>query len=144
MYVSIPGKLSEIHLHAWLLSNVCGKVLNIVGISWSPDLIVQCIHLLIENSEISIQFKQHFLVGKKTLQVIGAKKCRKLRGKCKKYFNKKRMIIQPMIGASIKKMLIFCHKKVSFTILEQVFFANVDFCCLTVCIENTWDMFENI
>ena len=40
-YVSIPGKLSEIHLHAWLLSNPCGKVLIIDGISWSPDLRVQ-------------------------------------------------------------------------------------------------------
>ena len=40
-FVSIPGKLSEIHLHAWLFSNPCGKVLIIVGISWSPDLRVQ-------------------------------------------------------------------------------------------------------
>ena len=41
MYVSIPGKLLEIHLHAWLFSNPCGKVLIIVGISWSTDLRVQ-------------------------------------------------------------------------------------------------------
>ena len=41
MYVGILGKLSEIHLHAWLFSNRCGKVLIIVGISWSPDLRVQ-------------------------------------------------------------------------------------------------------
>ena len=41
MYVSILGKLSEIHLHAWLFSNPCGKVLLIVEISWSPDLRVQ-------------------------------------------------------------------------------------------------------
>ena len=39
--VSIPAKLSEGHLHAWLLSNPCGKVLIIVEISWSPDLRVQ-------------------------------------------------------------------------------------------------------
>ena len=41
MYVSILGKLTKIHLHAWLFSNLCGKVLIIVGISWSPDLRVQ-------------------------------------------------------------------------------------------------------
>ena len=41
MYVSIPGKLTEINLHSWLFSNPCGKVLIIVGISWSPDLRVQ-------------------------------------------------------------------------------------------------------
>ena len=41
MYVSIPVKLSEIHFHAWLFSNPYGKVLTIVGISWSPDLRVQ-------------------------------------------------------------------------------------------------------
>ena len=41
MYVNIPGKLSEIHLHAWLFSNPCGKVLIIIAISWSPDLRVQ-------------------------------------------------------------------------------------------------------
>ena len=29
-YISIPGKLSEIHLNAWLFSNPCGKVLIIV------------------------------------------------------------------------------------------------------------------
>ena len=40
-YVSILGKLSEIHLHAWFFSNPCGKVLIIIGISWSPDLRVQ-------------------------------------------------------------------------------------------------------
>ena len=40
-FVSIPGKLSEIHLRAWLFSNPCGKVLISVGISWSPDLGVQ-------------------------------------------------------------------------------------------------------
>ena len=40
-YVSIPGKLSEIHLHAWLFSNQCGKVLIIVGTSWSKDMRVQ-------------------------------------------------------------------------------------------------------
>ena len=41
MYVSIPGKLSKVHLHAWLFSNPCGKVLTIVLTSWSPDLRVQ-------------------------------------------------------------------------------------------------------
>ena len=30
-YVSIPGKLSENHLHAWWFSNPFGKVLIIVG-----------------------------------------------------------------------------------------------------------------
>ena len=35
------GKLSEVHLHPWLFSNSCGKVLIIVEISWSPDLRVQ-------------------------------------------------------------------------------------------------------
>ena len=44
-YVSVPGKLSDIHLHAWLFSNPRGKVLIIVGISWSPDLRVQHIQL---------------------------------------------------------------------------------------------------
>ena len=46
MYVSIPGKLTEIHLHAWLFSNSCGKVIIIFGISWSPDLRVQHILLI--------------------------------------------------------------------------------------------------
>ena len=41
IYVSIPGKFSEIHLHAWLFSNPCEKVLIIVAISWSPYLRVQ-------------------------------------------------------------------------------------------------------
>ena len=41
MYVSIPGKLSEFHLHAWLFSNQCRKVLMFVGVSWSLDLRVQ-------------------------------------------------------------------------------------------------------
>ena len=41
MYVHIPGKLSDIHLHARLFSNPCGNILIIVGISWSPDLRVQ-------------------------------------------------------------------------------------------------------
>ena len=36
-----PGKLSEVHLHAWLFFNPCGNVLIFVGISWSPDLRVQ-------------------------------------------------------------------------------------------------------
>ena len=36
-----PGKLSEIHLHAWLFANPQGKVLIIVGISCCPDLRVQ-------------------------------------------------------------------------------------------------------
>ena len=40
-YVSIPGKLSKVHLHAWLFSNPCGKVLITVEILWSPDLRVQ-------------------------------------------------------------------------------------------------------
>ena len=40
-YVGIPGKLSEVHLHASLFSNPCGKVLIHVGISWSLDLRVQ-------------------------------------------------------------------------------------------------------
>ena len=40
-YLSIPGKLSEVHLPAWLFSNPCGKVLITVGISLSPDLRVQ-------------------------------------------------------------------------------------------------------
>ena len=47
MYVSIPGELSKIHLHAWLFSNPCGKVLIIVGISWSPDLRVQLIDYIV-------------------------------------------------------------------------------------------------
>ena len=40
-YESIPGKLSEVHLYAWLFSNPCGMVLIIVGISRSLDLTVQ-------------------------------------------------------------------------------------------------------
>ena len=44
MYVSIPGKWSEIRLHELLFSNPCGKVLIIVGDSWSPDLRVQLIY----------------------------------------------------------------------------------------------------
>ena len=47
-YVSILGKLSEIHLHAWLFSNPYGKVLIVVGISWSPDLRMQHINLVIK------------------------------------------------------------------------------------------------
>ena len=47
-YVSIHGKLSEIHLHAWLSSNPSGKVLMIIGISWSPDLRVQHITFKVE------------------------------------------------------------------------------------------------
>ena len=43
---SIPQKLSEVHLHAWLFSNPCGKVLIIVGISWSLDLRVKHTHWL--------------------------------------------------------------------------------------------------
>ena len=46
----IPGKLSEIHLHAWWFSNPQGKVLIIVGISCSPDLRVQRIHLYRETN----------------------------------------------------------------------------------------------
>ena len=34
VYVGIPGKLSEVHLHACLFSNPCRKVLVIVGISY--------------------------------------------------------------------------------------------------------------
>ena len=43
----IYGKLLEIHLLAWLFSNPCGKVLIIVGISYSLDLRVQpkCLQL---------------------------------------------------------------------------------------------------
>ena len=52
MYVSIPGKLSEIHLHAYLFSKPCEKVLIIVAISWSPDLRVQHMSLL-QLSELS-------------------------------------------------------------------------------------------
>ena len=44
MHASISEKLSEIHLHAWLFSNSCGKFLIIVGISLSPDLRVQHIY----------------------------------------------------------------------------------------------------
>ena len=44
MNVRIPGKLSEIQLHEWFFSNPCGKVLIIVGISWSLDLRVQPIY----------------------------------------------------------------------------------------------------
>ena len=44
-YLSIPGKLSEDHLHAWLFSNPCGIVLVNVKISSSPDLRVQ--HMII-------------------------------------------------------------------------------------------------
>ena len=47
MFVSILGKLSEIHLHAWFFSNPYGKVLIIVGISWSPDLRVQHIYIFL-------------------------------------------------------------------------------------------------
>ena len=34
-------KIVRTHLHAWLFSNPCGKVLIIVGILWSQDLRVQ-------------------------------------------------------------------------------------------------------
>ena len=44
-YVNIPGKWTEIHLHAWLFSNPCGYVLIIVGILMSPDLRVQHIYI---------------------------------------------------------------------------------------------------
>ena len=44
-YVSIPGKLSEVNLYARFFFNPCGKVLIIVGISWSPYLRVQLILL---------------------------------------------------------------------------------------------------
>ena len=37
--------MSEVHLHAWLFFNPCGKVLIIVGILWSPDLRVQHIYI---------------------------------------------------------------------------------------------------
>ena len=40
-FVSIPRKLSEVHLHAWLFSNPCGKVLISDEVSWSLDLRVQ-------------------------------------------------------------------------------------------------------
>ena len=40
-YVSIPGKLSEILLHAWMFSNPYEQVIIIVGLSWNPDLRVQ-------------------------------------------------------------------------------------------------------
>ena len=49
-FVSIPRKLAEVHLHAWLFSNPCVKVLIIVGISWSPDLRVQHIVTQLKNS----------------------------------------------------------------------------------------------
>ena len=39
--LSIPAKLLVVHLHSWLFSNPCGKVLIIVEISWSPDQRVQ-------------------------------------------------------------------------------------------------------
>ena len=45
-YVSITWKLSQVHLHTWLFSNSCGNVLIIVGISWSPHLVVQNIYFL--------------------------------------------------------------------------------------------------
>ena len=41
MYGSLPEKLSEIHLRAQLFSNSCGKVIIMVGISWSLDLRVK-------------------------------------------------------------------------------------------------------
>ena len=64
MYVSFPGKLSEIHLNAWLFSNPCGKVLIIVGILWSLDLRVQL--MLIEDL-LSIQVSKtpNFKIKKK-------------------------------------------------------------------------------
>ena len=46
-YLSIPGKILEVHLHAWLFSNPHGKVLIIVGILLSLDLRVQPINVLI-------------------------------------------------------------------------------------------------
>ena len=53
-YICIPGKLSEINLYAWLFSNPCGKVLIIVGISWSPDLRVHHLHLRIYSRQFFI------------------------------------------------------------------------------------------
>ena len=44
MYVRISGKLSEIQVHEWFFSTPCGKVLIIVGISWSLNLRVQPIY----------------------------------------------------------------------------------------------------
>ena len=51
-YASIPGKLSEIHVHAWLFSNPYGNVLFFVGISWTPDLRVQLKYL--ESVNVSV------------------------------------------------------------------------------------------
>ena len=57
-YVSIPGKLSEVHLQSSLFSNQCGKVLSIVGISWSPDLRVQHTSLLGQTSYVWNSYDQ--------------------------------------------------------------------------------------
>ena len=66
MYVSITGKVSEIHLHAWLFSNSCGKVLNIVAISWSLDLRVthtlKFLYLDLFNNTRFCTYRSHFSV----------------------------------------------------------------------------------
>ena len=62
-YVSIPEKLSEIHLHVWSFSNPCGKILIIVGILWSPDLRVQ--HIFIFSSSIFFKFHTEALFLKR-------------------------------------------------------------------------------
>ena len=63
-YINTPGKLSEIHLHAGLFFNPCGKVLSIVGISWSPDLRVQ--HMssfqVILKSKSNVSILQYFAI----------------------------------------------------------------------------------
>ena len=62
MYVSIPGKFSEIHLHAWLFSNPSEKVLIIVGISCSPDLRVQQYHFVYPKKKLQHYNNIHLVV----------------------------------------------------------------------------------
>ena len=55
MYVGIPGKLSEVHLHACLFSNPCRKVLVIVGISYVNMKQMGLFFLVVElHSEVSV------------------------------------------------------------------------------------------
>ena len=56
-YVSIPGKLSEIHLYAQLFSNSCGKVLIIVGIPWSQPFLKNTVYVALSDPD-SMKFQQ--------------------------------------------------------------------------------------
>ena len=51
----------QINLHAWLFSNPCGKVLIIVGISWSLDLRVQ--HMFHSEILASLNFNKNKIVS---------------------------------------------------------------------------------